>query len=310
MQFSQIKLLYIFFALAFLIFSNNSFAGLDEVDAGERQGKLCPTKTKVINYALGTADEESKEHVWHVSLNYLKFAKEWKSDKSFPQDLAKAIGSSFTWLCMAPHSPALHEFEPLINDLVTSKLLNIGSLWIEGLSVTQVRYVDLGVMQIIDPGPLQFKKRMLSAFKGTTLLIGGNHSEVFPKEQFFTMDVDIAQDPDVVANANNHVHIMAFPTGKFEKVFLNHIGHVILEDCDLLKEYFRILKHGGMLEFKTEHSPEDSTQKIFSEKKALFGKALGTAGFKEITIEKKRDIENAQYKDFPWYLYVAARVYK
>lgn len=278
---------------------------LNEIDIEEREGKLNPSQTKVTIYNFGISSLENQQHVWYVSQRYLSLAKDWNIKDPLPSNFVRAIGASFTWVTLI-HPSESHEFEPVIHRLIEKGLMSIDNLWIEGLPETKMKIVEQGCMQIVDCGPLQFKGRMLSAFKGEILFIGGKHTAIFPADNYYILDCDINQIPDVVGNANNLSHIQQFPNKRFTSVIFDHIGHVILLNEDLLKEYSRILKPGGTIQFKTEHADKKYTRSILKKNMSLMNANMMSAGFKNIKIIRNKDTENEEYRDFPWFILAIA----
>lgn len=301
--------LMVFFIFISAFLPSRAFSMFSQFDLEERKGTLHPQNTKVRSYNFGKINKTTEEHVLNVSLHYLSYAEKWNENKLIPEDYAKAIGASFTWVCALKPQEA-QKFEPIINNLIAKKFMNIENLWINGLPEIKIENLENGLVRFIDPGPLHFKKRMFSDFTGTNLFIGGQHSEKFPVAQYLILDVDINVNPDIIGNANNLSHIQCFPSDKFENVIFDHIGHIILEKLDLMKEYLRIVKNGGHFSFRTEHGPQEYTQNILKIKKKTFIQIMKASGFKSIQIEIKEDKENEIYEDYPWYLLITADVEK
>ncbi|KAF0972722.1 hypothetical protein FDP41_008971 [Naegleria fowleri] len=218
--------------------------------------------------------------------------------------LAKCIGFSFAWVnVIFPRS--IPDYEPYICLLIDVGKLKLTDLWLEkGLNVVSFTSSGNGKMNI-KKAPLHFSRRMISQFRGENLVIGDKHNLTTNRpEMNFTMDIDIAEEPDVVGDAFNEDNILAFPTHRFSKVIFNFIGHNILLDKPVIMQYFRILRSNGILDFKTEHVDQKAIEQIFA-RKYEFEKNLWNCGFCDISIQKKCDDETTKYA--PYYLHVQAR---
>ncbi|KAG2385527.1 hypothetical protein C9374_003342 [Naegleria lovaniensis] len=218
--------------------------------------------------------------------------------------LAKCVGFSFAWVnVIFPRS--IPEYEPYICVLIDSGKLKISDLWLEkGLNIVSFTSSGNGRMNI-KKAPLHFSKRMISQFRGENLVIGDKHNETTnTPEMNFTLDIDIAEEPDVVGDAFNEDNLLPFPTHRFSKVIFNFIGHNILLNKPVIMQYFRILRSNGILDFKTEHVDQSAIEPLFA-RKYEFEKNLWNSGFCDISVQKKYDDETTKYA--PYYLHVQAR---
>ena len=103
--------------------------------------------------------------------------------------------------------------------------------------------------------------RFLSEFKGDSLLIGGGeicecedaHSR-HPKDQFFTVDIDIEHKPDMIAHASYLPHLYSFPSERFSFIWFEHCSipeFMYMHDKRVAEQYFRISKPGSIFLYQT-----------------------------------------------------------
>ncbi|EFC49101.1 hypothetical protein NAEGRDRAFT_56939 [Naegleria gruberi] len=271
-------------------------------------------------------DKKFHSKLWTLSRGYLFLAKfwslqflneedydfdgyEWLKNRTFIPDhvnqekLAKCIGFSFAWINVI-YPKAIMEYEPYITVLIDNGKLTIADLWLEK-NLEVVSFTSNEGSMNIKKAPLHFNKRTFSQFRGEAFIIGDKHNDTtIRKENYFTLDIDIKENPDVVGDAFDVKTLMAFPSNRFLRVVLNFIGHNILGNKRLLVEYYRILRHGGTLFFKTEHVNNDGIDKIL-DRKLEFEKNLWNTGFCDIFITQKYDSETTVYA--PHYFLVEAR---
>ena len=191
-------------------------------------------------------------------------------------ELAKSVGAAFCGLhwvqiVLVPqifpdtsedeirgmHS-LLRDVEVKLGQLVLLSVITLDDLWLRDLATMGVTFDDHGEMTILNyNSPVKFCRMLPSSSPSTHLIVGGERTEGEPlPADVYTLNVDILQSPDMLADACNANHLISLPDNKFSQITFDFIDRSILNDPTLLCEYKRILQGGGTVLFKTQHDTE------------------------------------------------------
>lgn len=122
--------------------------------------------------------------------------------------------------------------------------------------------------------PLYFN-RLLCKFNGDFLLLGGGTiceceapQDRHPQDLFYSIDIDNAHLPDMVAHGGYLQHLFFFPSERFSFIWFEHYTPVeIMQDIDVFKQYFRFAKPGCIFLFQSNYLIPDKLHEIHNGEK-------------------------------------------
>ncbi len=308
------RIFYILIYCSFLLeFPNLSQAADNDIIQQEKQGKLCPSKSKIIDINFWEEDLESS---WYIAINYLSYMEKNRATLETNKDFLNCVRASFLRINyrlidsadLQGQAVTVRRFEPLLAMLLDNQIFPIGSLWLKELSEIYADFdCDNGRMYIQNrESPPRFLTRLPSSYQGTYLLIGGERNSDNPHQDKFIINIDKKQNPDMLADGGSEHTFTIFPDNKFEEIFFDHIGHVALTgetSGDALQECYRILKVGSFFKFKTEHGPKGYYTDLLNSKGILstIRAKLTEKGFSNVRVYLRKET-NPEWTTNPFYI--------
>jgi hypothetical protein len=300
-----------------LEFSHLSQAADNDIIQQEKQGKLCPSKSKIIDINFWEEDLESS---WYIAINYLSYMEKNRAILETHKDFLSCVRASFLRINyrlidsgdLQRQAVTIRKFEPLLAMLLDKQIFPIRSLWLKELPEIYADFdCDNGRMYLQNrESPPRFLTMLPSSYHGTYLLIGGERDSDNPHQDKFIINIDKTKRPDILADGAAGHTFTIFPDNKFEEIFFDHIGHTVLTGettGDVLQECYRILKAESFFKFKTEHGSKDYYNGLLSTKgiPSIITAKLTEKGFSKVTTSLKKDT-NPEWTTNPFYIEVEA----
>jgi hypothetical protein len=244
------------------------------------------------------------EKICVSSVNLLLALDEWPIDKDAPKILTLGAAKAYGQLCL--FSPfTLSAMDSIILPYLKDGHISYSDIRTPGFEFKFGKRfsrtsMDDRTIQTMENGqilghnykvnlPVYFNK-LVGDFFGNNLLIGGGVNcecqkalERHPSDEYYTIDINNAVKPDMVAHACYIPHLQALPTERFSFIwFEHHTPSEFMIDYRAVPQYFRIARPGAVFLIQTNYFIRSNELGRRQEKVLL-------EGLKEIKLKMEKD---------------------